>query len=195
MSDMNSHPVHLFKYLKAVVLTSTLRRNSFEEAELNKLWTEVARLWQMDATTLSSALKINHPEVETVADQLAIADFANPGGLLRVGENMFQPASNSGVASVGVAGTGGRGLVQAGAVKIAKMAAHSAPNSLPGNSPTKKVTVKVRKPSTGTDWRMSSAGMMTISARRLLAASVATVNVKTSEAMMAANMRSVVRSA
>ena len=49
-----------------------------------------------------------------VVAQLAIADFANPGGLLRVGENMFEPASNSGAANVGVAGTGGRGLVQAG---------------------------------------------------------------------------------
>ena len=46
----------------------------------------------------------------------------------------------------------------------------------------KKVTVKVRKPSTGTDCRMSSAGMMTSSALRLLAASVATTKVKSSEA-------------
>ncbi len=59
----------------------------------------------------------------------------------------------------------------------------------------KKVTVKVRKPSTGTDCRMSSAGTMISSALRLLAASVATTKVKTSEATMAANMRSVVRSA
>ena len=59
----------------------------------------------------------------------------------------------------------------------------------------KNTTVKVRKPSTGTDCRMSSAGMMTSSALRLLAASVATTKVKISEATMAANMRSVVRKA
>jgi hypothetical protein len=59
----------------------------------------------------------------------------------------------------------------------------------------KKTTVKVRKPSTGTDWRMSSAGTITSSALRLLAASVATMNVKASDAKMAANIRSVVRSA
>ncbi len=61
-------------------------------------------------------------------------------------------------------------------VKIAKTAAHSTPSRLPGNSPMKAVTVKVRKPSTGTDWRMSSAGTITSSARRLLAAAVALVS-------------------
>ena len=86
-------------------------------------------------------------------------------------------------------------MFQAWLVKMAKIAAHSAPNSLAGNSRRKKVTVKVRKPSTGTDCRMSSAGRMTSSARRLLAASVDTTKVKVSDAMMAANMRNVVRSA
>ena len=52
-------------------------------------------------------------------------------------------------------------MFQAWAVKMAKIAAHSAPSWLPGNSPMKNTTVKVRKPSTGTDCRMSSAGMMT----------------------------------
>ncbi len=59
----------------------------------------------------------------------------------------------------------------------------------------KKVRVKVRKPRTGTDCRMSSAGMMMISAFLLLAARVATTKVNSSEAMIAANMRSVVKSA
>ena len=86
-------------------------------------------------------------------------------------------------------------MFQAWLVKIAKIAASSAPSSLPGNRPRKKVTVKVRKPSTGTDCRMSSAGMRTSSAFRLLAASVATTNVKSSDAPMAANILSVVRSA
>ena len=51
-------------------------------------------------------------------------------------------------------------MFQAWLVKIAKIAAHSAPSWLPGNRPMKNTTVKVRKPSTGTDCRMSSAGMM-----------------------------------
>ncbi len=56
----------------------------------------------------------------------------------------------------------------------------------------KKVTVKVRKPRIGTDWRMSSAGTISSSALRFLAARVATVKVKSREAPSAANIRSVV---
>src|SRR5262249_58584542 len=86
-------------------------------------------------------------------------------------------------------------MFQAWLVKIAKIAAHSATKSLPGNRRMKKATVKVRKPSTGTDCRMSRAGMMTNSALRLLAAMVATTKVNSSEARIAANIRKVVRSA
>ena len=64
-------------------------------------------------------------------------------------------------------------MFQAWLVKTAKIAAHSAPSTLPGNSPRKNVTVNDRKPRIGTDCRMSRTGMSTISARRLLAASVA----------------------
>jgi len=84
-------------------------------------------------------------------------------------------------------------MFQAWLVKIAKIEAHSAPSWLPGNNPMKNATVKVRKPSTGTDCNMSRAGMMIVSARRLFAASVATTKVKTSEATIAASMRNVVR--
>ncbi len=86
-------------------------------------------------------------------------------------------------------------MFQACAVKIAKMDAHSAPIWLPGKARMNRITVKVRKPSTGTDCRMSSAGTITSSALRLLAARVATTKVKTSDATIAANMRKVVRSA
>ena len=86
-------------------------------------------------------------------------------------------------------------MFQAWAVKMAKMAAASTPSSCPGKRPMKKVTVKVRKPKTGTDCRMSSAGMMTSSALWLLAASVATTKVKSSEKNSATNMRRVVSTA
>ncbi len=55
-------------------------------------------------------------------------------------------------------------------VNTAKIAAHSRPSSEPGNSAMKNVTVTARKPSTGTDCRMSSAGISTRRARRLRAA-------------------------
>src|ERR1700760_2912324 len=86
-------------------------------------------------------------------------------------------------------------MFHAWAVNMAKMEAHSSPSSRLGNRPMKKVTVKVRKPSTGTDCRMSSAGTMISPALRLLAARGATRKVNTSEANSPANIRRVVSAA
>ncbi len=55
-------------------------------------------------------------------------------------------------------------------VNTANIAAHSRPSSEPRKRAVKNVTVTARKPSTGTDWRMSSAGIMTRRARLLRAA-------------------------
>lgn len=49
--------------------------------------------------------------------QLAMANFANPAGLEKVGSTMYRPTPNSGLAQVGTAGTGGRGLLVAGALE------------------------------------------------------------------------------
>ena len=57
------------------------------------------------------------------------------------------------------------------------------------------MTVKVRKPRIGTDWRISRAGTIMSSAFRLFAASVPTTKVNSSDAKIAANMRKVVRNA
>jgi flagellar hook protein FlgE len=49
--------------------------------------------------------------------QVAVASFANAQGLASVGDNDYQPTSASGLAAVGVAGTGGRGTVVGGSVE------------------------------------------------------------------------------
>ena len=64
-------------------------------------------------------------------------------------------------------------MFHAWAVNTAKMEAASRPSSEPGKRLMKKMMVTLRKPSTGTDWRMSSAGMRTRRARRLWAAAYA----------------------
>ncbi len=64
-------------------------------------------------------------------------------------------------------------MFQAWAVKMTNTEASSAPSTLPGNRPRKNGTRKVRKPSTGTDCRMSRIGIMMRSARLLFAASPA----------------------
>ncbi len=64
-------------------------------------------------------------------------------------------------------------MFQAWLVKIAKIAANSAPSTRPGTNAIKKTTVIEMKPRIGTDCRMSSSGMSNRSARLLLAARVA----------------------
>jgi len=52
-----------------------------------------------------------------VLGQVAVATFANTQGLLRTGNNDYQATVGSGSAGVGVAGTGGRGVIQGGYVE------------------------------------------------------------------------------
>ncbi len=56
-----------------------------------------------------------------VLGQLAIANFANPGGLLRQGKNIFIQSNNSGTPSVGVAGTSGRGTIAPSALEMSNV--------------------------------------------------------------------------
>ncbi|HJM89187.1 MAG TPA: flagellar hook-basal body complex protein [Dehalococcoidia bacterium] len=46
--------------------------------------------------------------------QVALAAFTNAAGLARAGGNSFEPTSNSGVAIIGIPGTGGRGTIGTG---------------------------------------------------------------------------------
>jgi flagellar hook protein FlgE len=52
-----------------------------------------------------------------VLGQVALAVFNNPGGLLREGSNVFSATPNSGIARVGLPGTGGRGTVNGGVLE------------------------------------------------------------------------------
>ena len=49
--------------------------------------------------------------------QIVLADFANPQGLLRAGQNSFQNTLSSGAPVIGVAGTGGRGTITGGSLE------------------------------------------------------------------------------
>ncbi|MGY1815454.1 flagellar hook protein FlgE [Blastococcus sp. SYSU D00820] len=56
-----------------------------------------------------------------VLGQLALATFANPGGLEKAGSSTYRPANNSGVPLIGLAGTGGRGSLLAGALEMSNV--------------------------------------------------------------------------
>ncbi|MEO5981797.1 MAG: flagellar hook protein FlgE [Pedococcus sp.] len=53
--------------------------------------------------------------------QVAIANFANPGGLEKAGDSMYRGSANSGQAQIGVAGNGGRGLVNSGVLEMSNV--------------------------------------------------------------------------
>jgi flagellar hook protein FlgE len=57
---------------------------------------------------------------EAVA-QIALANFANPGGLEKVGGSMYRPSPNSGLVQTGVAGDGGRGTLSGGTVEMSNV--------------------------------------------------------------------------
>jgi flagellar hook protein FlgE len=49
--------------------------------------------------------------------QLAMANFANPGGLVKIGTNLFSASDGSGAAVVGIPGTGSRGTIVGSALE------------------------------------------------------------------------------
>jgi flagellar hook protein FlgE len=53
--------------------------------------------------------------------QVALADFANPMGLEKVGETSFRESANSGTAQIGVAAEGRRGTLIGGAVEMSNV--------------------------------------------------------------------------
>lgn len=53
--------------------------------------------------------------------QVALAVFNNPGGLNKVGENMFAVSTNSGDPQIGVGGAGGRGTFTGGTLEMSNV--------------------------------------------------------------------------
>jgi flagellar hook protein FlgE len=53
--------------------------------------------------------------------QVAMANFNNPGGLIKSGDSLYSTSSNSGQAQVGKAGTGGRGSLTPGSLEMSNV--------------------------------------------------------------------------
>jgi flagellar hook protein FlgE len=53
--------------------------------------------------------------------QLALANFANPSGLVKAGNSSYVVGDNSGNPAIGIAGSGGRGTLQAGALEMSNV--------------------------------------------------------------------------
>ncbi|CAN5476788.1 flagellar hook-basal body complex protein [soil metagenome] len=57
----------------------------------------------------------------TALGTVAIATFANPAGLSKVGDSQYQASSNSGLPQVGTAGSGGRGSLTPGYLEMSNV--------------------------------------------------------------------------
>ncbi len=53
--------------------------------------------------------------------QVAMAVFDNPGGLLKMGQNLYKNSNNSGMPRIGTAGTGGRGTISPGSLEMSNV--------------------------------------------------------------------------
>jgi flagellar hook protein FlgE len=78
----------------------------------------------LDSVSIDSTGKIigtfTNGQTQNLA-QIALATFTNPGGLTRVGGSMFAESENSGFASIGTSGSGGRGEIQSGTLEMSNI--------------------------------------------------------------------------
>ncbi|MPY94809.1 MAG: flagellar hook-basal body complex protein [Acidimicrobiia bacterium] len=56
-----------------------------------------------------------------VIGQIALASFANPEGLEKIGSSSYRATPNSGLAALGAAGAGGRGLLSTGTLEMSNV--------------------------------------------------------------------------
>ena len=87
--------------------TSSITQNGFAAGSISPI--SIDSLGRIQAT-------IGTGRTVTIA-QLALANFSNPQGLVKLGANRFAETEVSGIANVGTAATGGRGSVFGGALE------------------------------------------------------------------------------
>ncbi|MGH8959609.1 MAG: flagellar hook-basal body complex protein [Jatrophihabitantaceae bacterium] len=75
--------------------------------------------WNIDASGNVNA--VDSTGATTVLGQVAVATFANPNGLEKVGDTAFAASANSGAAAIGAANTGARGSISSGYVEMSNV--------------------------------------------------------------------------
>jgi flagellar hook protein FlgE len=64
---------------------------------------------------------VDNTGATTALGTIAVATFANPAGLTKVGDTQFQASANSGAAQIGGAATGGRGSLTPGYLEMSNV--------------------------------------------------------------------------
>lgn len=93
---------------------STVAAQGQDGAGLGELQT-----FTMDSTGVLTGVFSNG--LKQSLGQVAMANFTNPGGLEKAGDSLYRETVNSGLAVVGTAGTGGRGLLAGGALEMSNV--------------------------------------------------------------------------
>lgn len=75
MSDMNSHPVHLMKYLKAVVIGVFERRLDSPTERFQAWCRQLFSIWNFNSETTEAALRLNFPSREREDDRVRLAAY------------------------------------------------------------------------------------------------------------------------
>lgn len=70
MADMNSHPLHLWKYLKAILMNAYLRRGNSRYDDFIR---DLVQYWRWPKEVCDAAVRINHPGVEQESDRLLVS--------------------------------------------------------------------------------------------------------------------------
>lgn len=100
----------LTQYADATDVSKTLQ-NGFPSGTLSSISIDAAgQIHGLFSNGLSQTLA-----------QIALADFANPAGLLKAENSTFTISPNSGQPDVGVAGTGSRGTIRPGALEMSNV--------------------------------------------------------------------------
>lgn len=75
MADMNSHPVHMLKYLKAILLEALQRSDRDHDSLLRMKCRRIFALWDLPPAVTESAMRINHPGEETGHDRVNVSQY------------------------------------------------------------------------------------------------------------------------
>jgi flagellar hook protein FlgE len=78
-------------------------------------------LTQFQIAPNGTVIGIYSNDVKMNVGQIALANFNNPGGLEKLGDTTFRSSPNSGLAQIGVAGTGGRGVMNSGILEMSNV--------------------------------------------------------------------------
>ncbi|MCS7220763.1 MAG: flagellar hook protein FlgE [Anaerolineae bacterium] len=74
-----------------------------------------------DVATSGIVMGVYSNGLRQAVGQIALATFRNPAGLIKEGQNLYSESANTGARTVGVAGTGERGQINAGYLEMSNV--------------------------------------------------------------------------